>query len=533
MNSRRLAVAAVSAATLGMPAAAQAGPYDTAVRADDPLIYLRMEEAPGASTALDSSAYGRHGTYLGAALGAAGPFIDAGAAVTLPKAGNVTATVPETSGSAELWIKPQRLKRGEQAGFLSHGDPSGDGWALGVGPKRKLAFVSGGKVTTTRVTIPSGVWTMVDATWTATQVRVYVNGEFAKAVTRNDSVPTSSRADLMVGGNGAGAFGGALAGGVDEVALYRQVLTPEQVAAHRAAASLPTNTAAPVVGGTLQVGETLSVAAGTWSGAVAPYAYQWQRCDADQLDCDDIDGATGATYTLVAADEGMTLQVIETATNASGASSAMSAPTGVVAGLPGGGDGGGGTTDPGTGGGDGGGGTTDPGTGGGGTTDPGTGGGTTDPGTGTTGTGTGTTGTGTTGTTGTGTTDTTGTGTGTTGTGTGGLKPRTSSAGTCLQVTRVRKGRGMRRVGRLRLQRSTACVRAGAPLRLKLRVGKAKSVRMTLDGKRVKATVRRGTAKAALKAPRLRPGRHVLKIRVKARGGKARTVRVRIVTARR
>ena len=47
-------------------------------------------------------------------------------------------------------------------------------------------------------------------------------------------------------------------------------------------------------------------------------------------DCEDIDGATGTTYVLTAADACMTLQVAETVTNASGAGTAISDPTNQV-----------------------------------------------------------------------------------------------------------------------------------------------------------------------------------------------------------
>ena len=76
------------------------------------------------------------------------------------------------------------------------------------------------------------------------------------------------------------------------------------------AAAPPTNTAAagaPTIGGTPRVGEELSASTSGISDADgldnASFAHQWMRDDAD------IGGATGSTYTAVAADEGERLKV--------------------------------------------------------------------------------------------------------------------------------------------------------------------------------------------------------------------------------
>ena len=61
----------------------------------------------------------------------------------------------------------------------------------------------------------------------------------------------------------------------------------------------PVNTAVPTVSGTLEDGSTLIAGNGSWSGTLPiDFTYQWQRCDADGTDCEDIAGATSNTYTL-------------------------------------------------------------------------------------------------------------------------------------------------------------------------------------------------------------------------------------------
>ncbi len=62
-------------------------------------------------------------------------------------------------------------------------------------------------------------------------------------------------------------------------------------------AAPPSNTAAPVVSGTAEDGQVLSVAPGSWSGtAPIAYGYQWQSCNSSGSSCANVAGATGSTY---------------------------------------------------------------------------------------------------------------------------------------------------------------------------------------------------------------------------------------------
>src|SRR3954468_2307556 len=93
----------------------------------------------------------------------------------------------------------------------------------------------------------------------------------------------------------------------------------------------PTNSAAPTISGTPQVGQTLTASTGTWNSQTTPtYAYQWQRCDTAGNNCAAVTGATSQTYTVQVADVDHTLRVVVTATNPSGSGSATSAQTAVV-----------------------------------------------------------------------------------------------------------------------------------------------------------------------------------------------------------
>jgi hypothetical protein len=89
----------------------------------------------------------------------------------------------------------------------------------------------------------------------------------------------------------------------------------------------PANTVLPATSGTAQQGDVLTASTGTWTGT-APiiYTYQWQRGGITS-----IANATSSNYTASAGDVGHTLDVLVTATNAGGSTSAESVATAVVA----------------------------------------------------------------------------------------------------------------------------------------------------------------------------------------------------------
>ena len=92
--------------------------------------------------------------------------------------------------------------------------------------------------------------------------------------------------------------------------------------------SPPTNTTAPTVTGTAQRTFTLTATQGTWAGIGNTYTYQWQHDTGSGYV--DIVGQTGTTYALGVPDEGTTVRVLITATNADGTVTKASAPTASV-----------------------------------------------------------------------------------------------------------------------------------------------------------------------------------------------------------
>jgi len=107
------------------------------------------------------------------------------------------------------------------------------------------------------------------------------------------------------------------------------------VARGSSSAAAPANTSVPAISGTAQQGQTLTATTGVWTGDTPiSYAFQWQRCDSVGATCGAIAGATTNHFVVAAGDVGGTLRVVVAAKNASGTSSAASAPTAKIT-LPG------------------------------------------------------------------------------------------------------------------------------------------------------------------------------------------------------
>jgi hypothetical protein len=81
----------------------------------------------------------------------------------------------------------------------------------------------------------------------------------------------------------------------------------------------PSNTVAPVISGSSDIGSVLTTTDGTWTGtAPITYTYQWKQSG------NPIIGETNSTYTLVVADYSRNITCEVTATNVAGSSSATS-----------------------------------------------------------------------------------------------------------------------------------------------------------------------------------------------------------------
>ena len=325
LNSRQLTATLIATLVmLTMSSSAHAADaltsYRGAVMADAPLAYWHLDETSG-NTAADSSGGAATGAMSGGiALGAAPPFsAPANTAMRFDAGGTMTAQVPGTAKAVEFWVRPsQRV----QQTFVSFGDPAAaGGWSIGLSgskttrnQRRRIQFTSGGHVTSARMSLPIGSWSMVSVSWgPGTTLRFTVNGRTVTRTPFGGGVPTSSNAlGAFVVGPGAGTGGTTF----DEIALFG---TRPDPATHFVNSALPVLVTAPVLSApsTVIVGQPISITPGSWSPGTT-VTDLWQRCDSIGA-CQTIPGATGPSYTPQDVDAGFTLQLQETAVSVTGA----------------------------------------------------------------------------------------------------------------------------------------------------------------------------------------------------------------------
>ena len=89
-------------------------------------------------------------------------------------------------------------------------------------------------------------------------------------------------------------------------------------------AGLPSNTVSPAITGTAQVGETLTVSDGTWTGTNITYSYRWF------VGGNEVQGETANTFVPDVSDHGLTVYAEVTATTTGGSVTADAAATGPV-----------------------------------------------------------------------------------------------------------------------------------------------------------------------------------------------------------
>jgi hypothetical protein len=110
------------------------------------------------------------------------------------------------------------------------------------------------------------------------------------------------------------------------------VLAAATALASGGAGAVPGNGTPPTISGSLRVGSTIAADRGTWAGSgELAYAYRWYRCGPAAARCRPIGGASAPTYTLGRRDAGQTVAVALSASDATGATTALSSVAGPVA----------------------------------------------------------------------------------------------------------------------------------------------------------------------------------------------------------
>jgi fibronectin type 3 domain-containing protein len=92
----------------------------------------------------------------------------------------------------------------------------------------------------------------------------------------------------------------------------------------------PVNDTLPTITGIAMAGQTFLGSSGNWTGPSPTSSYQWVRCSSTGTDCTAIASATAQSYLETAADVGLTLRLVVTASNKNGSAVSTSNPTLVV-----------------------------------------------------------------------------------------------------------------------------------------------------------------------------------------------------------
>jgi hypothetical protein len=319
--------------------------YENTVAADGPVAQFRFSDAVGSSTIADSAG-SYTATNSGIVLGGEGPF---GGSESGSFNGEAYATLPSdplsgaSAFTAEAWVDWGGATLYKQPVF-DFGSSSTNYMYLTPASsltKHTMLFeirtTSGTVFQVTAPTLKSKAWEYIAVTETSSgTLTLYLNGEQVGETTGVTITPASlgSTPDDYLGKSvvsGEPMF----SGNMSNVAFYSKALSASQILAHYNAAEFPVNTVLPTISGTPQDGQTLTAAAGTWTGLKPiTFAYQWTLCEPSGAGCANIASATKTTYKATPEDVGRTLRVAVTASNSAGSSSASSNQTATVAPLP-------------------------------------------------------------------------------------------------------------------------------------------------------------------------------------------------------
>ena len=204
----------------------------SAVLADGPVAFWRLGDA-GGTTAVDATGHGYNGTYVGGVSPlASGPSND-GAAEFDGQGGHVS--VPDAPAlnpkqfSIEAWVNYQDHPGLIQQAIVKVGNYIL--WYLGG----EIRFSTYNSVSPPTAALPVGVWTHVVATFDGNNTaRLYFNGRLVDGPKVTGAFQSTGE-PLEIGSSLYPGYT-TWKGGIDEVALYDKVLTPEQIQAHYAQA---------------------------------------------------------------------------------------------------------------------------------------------------------------------------------------------------------------------------------------------------------------------------------------------------------
>ncbi len=225
--------------------------YGTAVRADSPLSWYRLGEAPGATVAVDQIG-ARNGSYSGpVVLGVSGAtpsdsdtaarFDGLHAGVSLP----APASAIGTNFSIEAWVRTTHADKSAWIVTATKGTAVRAAIASDTKTGGSLRFLLHDDTThtltiTANVAIDNGSYHYVVAERSGSTLYLYVDGALAATKALPKTFGTVTVDHASIGAKpvaGKAKFTAGFTGDIDEVAFYGQALTPTQMASHMHAAS--------------------------------------------------------------------------------------------------------------------------------------------------------------------------------------------------------------------------------------------------------------------------------------------------------
>jgi hypothetical protein len=256
------------------------GPYPSAVLADGPAAYYRLDEVAAHSTervAFDSSGHCTNATYVDSG---AGPYESRSGALVgdsdsglqryqnsgfcgpcvgmLAQSGN-TLPAGNSSRTLEAWINEGGQPRYWSYNLFEYGDVAGGhGFTVNVGGEPRSTITVSGATQSVHVVVPGGLedstWHLIDITYEGGVVGIYADG----ALIGGGSI---GNAETVTPGQGLKVNGGSGTFGLDEVAIYPSSLSSTAVRAHWNGAS------EPPAGSSIIAGEAVVAGQGAASGA--------------------------------------------------------------------------------------------------------------------------------------------------------------------------------------------------------------------------------------------------------------------------
>ncbi len=237
--------------------AADPGDYRTAVRADGPLAYWRLAEAPGATIAADDMGSYPAAITTGVGLGVTGALPgDPNTAATMTTGNGIAVTDgtkldPGLSDfTAEVWVKANPISS-QVTPIIAKGTTAlSSAWTLKMlttGQAQatvKTALAS--PIVTTTGSIGDEKWHSIVLVKRNSGLELYVDGVLNATTSATIAGPVTNTAPLMIGDNTDATS--PLQGRIDEVAYYAKALTASQIATHYRRAYLRDNEApAPTI----------------------------------------------------------------------------------------------------------------------------------------------------------------------------------------------------------------------------------------------------------------------------------------------